>query len=305
MARTKVVTRTIATPATGRTQDSQTSDVRISSDPGTGDRIEPVRQEHDEEETKYDGPGRDSDGNSSDSGIEESNTEHEQAQRVPDANQDVPSSNTDVNPDQMAAFTTFMQQMVASMVNAQLAHTAPVGTITRATTPVDVTEAPADQGRPTWTTTTRTTRRTNPPASEWAVRNQRLAPRTDDDNGGHDDSGGDDSDSDDDEDDEDGDDSDTEASDDASDTDGLGHADRRRQRRRTESRGDRAAQRNRRRMIRDLELPVLLPTSTSVSTWISRIDLALEGARLSGRVLHVGGSNWINIYANETAPGRD
>ncbi|KAE8981168.1 hypothetical protein PR001_g24075, partial [Phytophthora rubi] len=42
--------------------------------------------------------------------------------------------------------------------------------------------------------------------------------------------------------------------------------------------------RNRRRAIRDLDLPTFLPTpQTSVTTWIARVDLALEGARLSGR----------------------
>ncbi|OWZ19434.1 hypothetical protein PHMEG_0006331 [Phytophthora megakarya] len=49
-------------------------------------------------------------------------------------------------------------------------------------------------------------------------------------------------------------------------------------------RGTRTDQRNRRRVIRDLELPSFIPTeTTSVSTWIARIDLALEGARISGR----------------------
>ncbi|OWZ12235.1 hypothetical protein PHMEG_00014631, partial [Phytophthora megakarya] len=49
-------------------------------------------------------------------------------------------------------------------------------------------------------------------------------------------------------------------------------------------RGTRTDQRNRRQLIRDLELPSFIPTeTTSVSTWIARIDLALEGARISGR----------------------
>ncbi|KAJ8514712.1 hypothetical protein ON010_g18647 [Phytophthora cinnamomi] len=38
------------------------------------------------------------------------------------------------------------------------------------------------------------------------------------------------------------------------------------------------------RTIRDLDLPTFLPTpQTAVTTWIARVDLALEGARLSGR----------------------
>ncbi|KAE9338661.1 hypothetical protein PR003_g11396 [Phytophthora rubi] len=48
--------------------------------------------------------------------------------------------------------------------------------------------------------------------------------------------------------------------------------------------GDDDFHRNRRRTIRDLDLPTFLPTpQTSVTTWIARVDLALEGARLSGR----------------------
>ncbi|KAE8993458.1 hypothetical protein PR002_g20229 [Phytophthora rubi] len=48
--------------------------------------------------------------------------------------------------------------------------------------------------------------------------------------------------------------------------------------------GDRGFHRNRRRAIRDLDLLTFLPTpQTSVTTWIARVDLALEGARLSGR----------------------
>ncbi|KAG6623661.1 uncharacterized protein IUM83_01809 [Phytophthora cinnamomi] len=48
--------------------------------------------------------------------------------------------------------------------------------------------------------------------------------------------------------------------------------------------GDRDFQRIRRRTIRDLDLPTFLPTpQTSVMTWIARVDLALQGARLSGR----------------------
>lgn len=40
---------------------------------------------------------------------------------------------------------------------------------------------------------------------------------------------------------------------------------------------------NRRRAIRDLELPTFLPSPmVSVSTWIARVDFALQGARLSG-----------------------
>ncbi|EGZ18310.1 hypothetical protein PHYSODRAFT_420164, partial [Phytophthora sojae] len=36
--------------------------------------------------------------------------------------------------------------------------------------------------------------------------------------------------------------------------------------------------------IRDLDLPTFLPTpQTSVTTWIARVDMAWEGARLSGR----------------------
>ncbi|GMF33950.1 unnamed protein product [Phytophthora fragariaefolia] len=47
--------------------------------------------------------------------------------------------------------------------------------------------------------------------------------------------------------------------------------------------GDRDFHRDRRRTIRDLDLPTFLPTpQTSVITWIDRIDLALEGSRLSG-----------------------
>ncbi|KAE9118898.1 hypothetical protein PF005_g8917 [Phytophthora fragariae] len=41
--------------------------------------------------------------------------------------------------------------------------------------------------------------------------------------------------------------------------------------------------RNRRRAIRDLELPTFQPSPmVSVSTWIARVDLALQGVRLSG-----------------------
>ncbi|KAJ8528709.1 hypothetical protein ON010_g14619 [Phytophthora cinnamomi] len=48
--------------------------------------------------------------------------------------------------------------------------------------------------------------------------------------------------------------------------------------------GDRDFHRNRRRTIRDLDLPTFLPTpQTSVTTWIARVDLALEGERLSVR----------------------
>ncbi|EGZ11516.1 hypothetical protein PHYSODRAFT_250699 [Phytophthora sojae] len=48
--------------------------------------------------------------------------------------------------------------------------------------------------------------------------------------------------------------------------------------------GDGDFHRNRRRTIRDWDLPTFLPTpQTSVTTWIARVDLALEGARLSGR----------------------
>ncbi|KAE9038086.1 hypothetical protein PR001_g8116 [Phytophthora rubi] len=48
--------------------------------------------------------------------------------------------------------------------------------------------------------------------------------------------------------------------------------------------GDDDFHHNRRRTIRDLDLPTFLPTpQTSVTTWIARVDLALEGARLSGR----------------------
>ncbi|OWZ00969.1 hypothetical protein PHMEG_00027734 [Phytophthora megakarya] len=46
---------------------------------------------------------------------------------------------------------------------------------------------------------------------------------------------------------------------------------------------NRNLQRNRRRTIRDLDVPTFLPTQqTSVSTWIARVELALTGARLSG-----------------------
>ncbi|OWZ00400.1 LOW QUALITY PROTEIN: hypothetical protein PHMEG_00028412 [Phytophthora megakarya] len=47
---------------------------------------------------------------------------------------------------------------------------------------------------------------------------------------------------------------------------------------------NRSSQRNRRRTIRDLDLPTFLLTpQTSVSTWIARVELALTGARISGR----------------------
>ncbi|OWZ11417.1 hypothetical protein PHMEG_00015563 [Phytophthora megakarya] len=48
---------------------------------------------------------------------------------------------------------------------------------------------------------------------------------------------------------------------------------------------NRSSQRNRRRTIRDLDLPTFLPTpQTSVSTWKARVELMLTGARISGRV---------------------
>ncbi|OWZ20925.1 hypothetical protein PHMEG_0004600 [Phytophthora megakarya] len=47
---------------------------------------------------------------------------------------------------------------------------------------------------------------------------------------------------------------------------------------------NRNLQGGRRRTIDDLDLPTFLPTpQTSVSTWIARVELALTGARLSGR----------------------
>ncbi|GMF47827.1 unnamed protein product [Phytophthora fragariaefolia] len=99
-------------------------------------------------------------------------------------------------------------------------------------------------------------------------------------------------------DDDDGESSDEDESSSSSDSDGDSEADdddsRQGRRRPVTMTGDREFHRNRRRTTRDLDLPTFLPTpQTSVTTWIARVDLALEGARLSGR------GDWTNegLYA--------
>ncbi|ETM99549.1 hypothetical protein PPTG_24406 [Phytophthora nicotianae INRA-310] len=73
---------------------------------------------------------------------------------------------------------------------------------------------------------------------------------------------------------------------DSSDDEPRRHGRQRRQRGRrvVTIRADRPRRQRRRKSIKDLELATFKPSPTvSVSTWIAKVDLALEGARVSGR----------------------
>ncbi|KAE8970623.1 hypothetical protein PF002_g28126 [Phytophthora fragariae] len=231
-----------------------------------------------QEETKTDDP------------VDESNPSDERdehgADETPSAAQEAPASTNDDGAAMapVTALTAALQQMTTTMarIDARLDQlSTAVTSPAQLSAPTDAnTQAAATQQPPAPTT--------NPPAStsaqhapaapvvtggqprdEQAATGRPAVLQSRDDGG----DGGDSSDDDD---------SSDSSSDGNSDSDDGG---RRRGRRQPVTRpGDDDFHRNRRRTIRDLDLPTFLPTpQTSVTTWIARVDLALEGARLSGR----------------------
>ncbi|KAE9006788.1 hypothetical protein PR003_g7163 [Phytophthora rubi] len=238
-----------------------------------------------QEETKTDDP------------VDESNPSDERdehgADETPSAAQEAPASTNDDGAAMapVTALAAALQQMTTTMarIDARLDQlSTTVTSPAQLPAPTDAnTQAAATQHPPAPTT--------NPPAStsaqhapaapvvtggqprdEQAATGRPTVLQSRDDSGDGGDSSDDGGDSSDD------DDASDSSSDGDSDSDDGGS---RRGRRQPVTRpGDDDFHRNRRRTIRDLDLPTFLPTSqTSVTTWIARVDLALEGARLSGR----------------------
>ncbi|KAG6611633.1 uncharacterized protein IUM83_13823 [Phytophthora cinnamomi] len=268
---TQTRTKTVPVPA-GRDEENETADVRgdaaeddemKDNDPTDENNPGNARGYHDAGDASGEPRDQATDGNDNDGGVA----------MAP-----------------VAALTVALQQMVATVarIDARLdqlstattATTRPsTGTDGRApttmTTTTRATATPEPPQQPTSTTsppasrstpTTGMSRRTPPAATERRVAYQ---PRDDGDDG--DASSNDD---------------DSSSSSDSDDDSSAGNDDggRRGRRQPVTMPGDRDFQRNRRRTIRDLDLPTFLPTpQTSVTTWIARVDLALEGARLSGR----------------------
>ncbi|EGZ21245.1 hypothetical protein PHYSODRAFT_285574, partial [Phytophthora sojae] len=173
----------------------------------------------------------------------------------------------------VAALTAALQQMATTMarIDARLDQLS-----TTVANPAP-SPAPADADTQTVGTTNPPTQQAPPPAAPRdpppaaTARQVAYQPRDGNDDG-------------DDSDDHDDDGSSSSSDDDDESDDGHDGGGRRERRQPVTRPGDRDFHRNRRRAIRDLDLPTFLPTPlTSVTTWIARVDLALEGARLSGR----------------------
>ncbi|EGZ18339.1 hypothetical protein PHYSODRAFT_559252 [Phytophthora sojae] len=173
----------------------------------------------------------------------------------------------------VAALTAALQQMATTIarIDARLDQLS-----TTVANPAP-SPAPADADTQTVGTTNPSTQQAPPPAAPRdpppAATARQVAYQPRDGNDDEDDS---------DDDDDDG--SSSSSDDDDESDDGHDGGGRRARRQPVTRPGDRDFHRNRRRAIRDLDLPTFLPTpQTSVTTWIARVDLALEGARLSGR----------------------
>ncbi|EGZ27787.1 hypothetical protein PHYSODRAFT_321522 [Phytophthora sojae] len=211
-------------------------------------------------------------------------TDQNQATTAPAANpSDERGSDAQDAPPDAAASGNMLDQLSTPVANLAPSP-APTGTDTHVITAeqsqqlVTPTNPTAQQATPL------TTRQAPPPAAPriapLATTDRQVAYQSRD---GDDDE--DDSDNDDDDDDDDDDDGSSSSSDGNDDSDDGREGGRCRLRRQPVTRpGDRDFHRNRRRVIRDLDLPTFLPTpQTSVTTWIACVDLALEGARQSGR----------------------
>ncbi|KAE9021477.1 hypothetical protein PR001_g13365 [Phytophthora rubi] len=243
MARTKVVMQ----PST-RVAKKQLEDQTQTSVPAPAGGSTPRRQEDQDEETK---------GNESDDADNSSDERHDHGavdtQDAPPADSATGGNEDGAAIAPVAALTAALQQMAMARIDARLnqltagGHDEPANSAGRAAGATSCT--------------------TEPPACSYGPAYQ---PRDEDDDG----DGSDDTD-----------DGSSDSSDDDDESDGSHNGGGRRVRRQPVARpGDRDFHRNRRRAIRDLDLPTFLPTpQTSVTTWIARVDLALEGARLSGR----------------------
>ncbi|OWZ16768.1 hypothetical protein PHMEG_0009390 [Phytophthora megakarya] len=255
MARTKVIT--VTTTAGGVVTGSQTPDQ-------TPDQVQ--NEEAENEETKQSEPGDIPDDNA------ENNFSNERGDRdVSNSVEETKESEaSDALTPQVTALTTFMQQLAATVARMD-ARLDQLSTNNTATAPVDA-RGPMQTEE---ATTSPSGSRPPPPATGATGRSppaltSRHAPYQPPHDG---DDGGDDASSD-------GDDS-LSSSDESN---GSGAGDGGRGRRPARMSTNRAFLRDRRRTIRDLDLPTFLPTpETSVSTWMARVDLALEGARVSGR----------------------
>ncbi|GMF45420.1 unnamed protein product [Phytophthora fragariaefolia] len=257
------MTRTKTTVVTQKkTQARPTLQPPAASSDTSEAPVDVRRREGDDEETKQDGITAEN--NPGDDHEERGDPPHE----VREQTRDNGSSNVGTAVP-MTALTAALQQMAATMARMD-------ARLDQLSTPTTTTTGSGTATSTTTAAPAQTISATSPGArqrSSTAAPSRRVVYQLrENDGSGGDSSGNDESPSS-----SDGDDDDASSSDDDDE--------RQRERRQPVTLPrDRDFHRNRRRTIRDLDLPTLLPTpQTSVTTWIARVNLALEGARLSGR----------------------
>ncbi|OWZ13389.1 hypothetical protein PHMEG_00013301 [Phytophthora megakarya] len=298
MARTKLVKKpTITTPsATAGTGLSLTQNlmvaVQTTEDPGTSDQTATVPAGGNGSSTRQDSCDEETNGNKSSDG-NNSTDEHEDREADADKHEGGGTRDATTNADMVptTTFAPFLQQLMTTLarMDARMEHLNAEAATLRAQQPV----VPTTSGQ--MTQPPATTAPTHPVQSDTDRRVVHQSEDRDDDDG--DGSSSSDSDS-------------SNRSDDSNDDDSRPPV----ARQPATISVNRSSQRNRRRTIRDLDLLTFLPTpQTSVSTWIARVELALTGARISGRgewadqelyyimgpkLLEIAGRWWIQLDRN-------